>query len=107
MGKSASFSSSFSSDSNPEGQNLPRFDIHVNGSALEVVLITGLNYQFMFTETVRILHEEGADVVSASFSVVDHTVFHTIHSKVETDMFSHFSALLFLISSELDNFVGI
>ncbi|KAJ9168827.1 hypothetical protein P3X46_020311 [Hevea brasiliensis] len=60
----------------------PKIEIHEIGSALEVVLITGLDSQFMFNETIRVLHEEGAEIVNASFSVLDDTVFHTIHSKV-------------------------
>ncbi|CAL5346055.1 unnamed protein product [Camellia sinensis] len=64
------------------GLRSPQIEIHEKGSALEVVLITGLDCQFMFNETIRVLHEEGAEVVNANFSVVDDTVFHTIHSKV-------------------------
>jgi hypothetical protein len=36
----------------------------------------------MFNETIRVLHEEGAEIINASFSVVEDTVFHTINSKV-------------------------
>lgn len=64
------------------GLKPPQIDIHEKGSALEVVLITGLDFQFMFNETIRVLHEEGAEIVNASFSVVDDTVFHTIHAQV-------------------------
>lgn len=78
-------SSTGASSSNTGGLNLPNIDVRVMGSALEVVLITGLNCQFMFSDIIRMLHEEGAEVVSASFSVLDHTVFHTIHSKVEAN----------------------
>uniref|UniRef100_A0A2N9EBG8 BHLH domain-containing protein n=1 Tax=Fagus sylvatica TaxID=28930 RepID=A0A2N9EBG8_FAGSY len=64
------------------GYKPPQIEIHEIGSALEVVLITGLDCQFMFNETIRVLHEEGAEIVNASFTVVEDTVFHTIHSKV-------------------------
>ncbi|KAK9276722.1 hypothetical protein L1049_006258 [Liquidambar formosana] len=64
------------------GLKSPQIEIHEMGSTLEVVLITGLDSQFMFNETIRVLHEEGAEIINASFSVVDDTVFHTIHSKV-------------------------
>ncbi|KAL7213053.1 hypothetical protein ACSBR2_015706 [Camellia fascicularis] len=64
------------------GLRSPQIEINVMGSALDVVLITGLDCQFMFNETIRVIHEEGAEIVNASFSVVDDTVFHTIHSKV-------------------------
>nr|AKN09646.1 basic helix-loop-helix transcription factor [Salvia miltiorrhiza] len=62
--------------------NLPNIDFRVSGSALEVVLITGLNCQFMFTRIIHLLHEEAAEVVAATFSVLDNTVFHTIHAKI-------------------------
>lgn len=63
----------------------PQIEIHEMGSALEIVLITGLDCQFMFNETIRVLHEEGADIVNASFSVVEDTVFHTMHCKVMSE----------------------
>lgn len=66
------------------GLKSPQIEIEIQemGSALQVVLITGLDYQFMFNESIRLLHEEGADIVNASFSIVEDTIFHTIHSKV-------------------------
>ncbi|KAL6197166.1 hypothetical protein ACLB2K_032778 [Fragaria x ananassa] len=60
----------------------PQIEIRETGSALDVVLITGLDFQFMFEGAIRLLLEEGADIVNASFSVVDDTTFHTIHSKI-------------------------
>ncbi|KAI9198082.1 hypothetical protein LWI28_009748 [Acer negundo] len=60
----------------------PHIEIHEKGSALEVVLITRLDCQFLFSETIRLLHEEGAEIVNASFSVVNDTIFHTIQSKI-------------------------
>ena len=64
------------------GLRPPQIEVREMGSTLEVVLITGLDSQFMFNETIRVLHEEGAEIINASFSVVEDTVFHTIHSKV-------------------------
>lgn len=65
---------------------LPNVEVRViSGCALEVVLVTGLNCQFMFNGIIRLLHEEeGVEVVSASFSQLDTTVFHTVHAKVRT-----------------------
>ncbi|KAF5473079.1 hypothetical protein F2P56_009722 [Juglans regia] len=60
----------------------PQIEISEIGSALQVVLITGLDFQFMFNETIRVLHEEGTEIVNANFTVVDDIVFHTIHAKV-------------------------
>lgn len=64
------------------GLRPPQIEIHAIDTALEVVLITGLNSEFMFSETIRVLHEEGAEIVNASFTAVEDTIFHTIHSKV-------------------------
>ncbi|XP_028777429.1 transcription factor bHLH162-like [Neltuma alba] len=64
------------------GSKSPKVEIHQMGSALEVCVITGLDCQFIFNEFVRILHEEQADVVNASYSVVQDTVFHTIHCQI-------------------------
>ncbi|KAG4971470.1 hypothetical protein JHK85_037891 [Glycine max] len=61
------------------GLKSPRIEIQQMGSALEVVLITGLDSQFMFGETIRVLHEEGVDVVNASYKVIEDAVFHSIH----------------------------
>ncbi|RDX62087.1 Transcription factor bHLH162, partial [Mucuna pruriens] len=61
------------------GLKCPRIEIQQMGSALEVVLITGLDSQFMFSETIRVLHEEGVDVVNASYRVTEDAVFHSIH----------------------------
>ncbi|GLU22997.1 hypothetical protein SLE2022_390320 [Rubroshorea leprosula] len=68
--------------SRSSGIKCPEIKIQEMDSALEVVLITGLDGQFIFNETIRILHEEGADIVNASFSVVNDIIFHTIHCKV-------------------------
>ncbi|OAY26202.1 transcription factor bHLH162 [Manihot esculenta] len=80
----------------------PQIKVHEIGSALEVVLITGLETQFMFNEIIRILHEEGAEIVNASFSVLDDVVFHTIHSKVGDSSHSYGAAR---ISERLKKFV--
>lgn len=65
------------------GNGSNRIDVHVTGSILQVVLVTGLDSQSMFNEILRLIHEEGAEIVNASFSVVDdNTVLHTIHAQV-------------------------
>ncbi|KAJ4976308.1 hypothetical protein NE237_001414 [Protea cynaroides] len=60
----------------------PHIEIHDMGSALEVILVSEFDSQFMFYEILRLLQEAGADVVSAKFSVINQTYFHTIHSEV-------------------------
>ncbi|KAK3010249.1 hypothetical protein RJ639_010821 [Escallonia herrerae] len=64
------------------GLRPPQIDVREVGSALEVVLVTGLDCKFLFNKTIRLLHEEGAEVVNANYSVLDDAAFHTIHSKV-------------------------
>ena len=64
------------------GFKSPRIEIQQMGSALVVVLITGLDSQFMFSETIRVLHEEGVDIVNASYNVIEDAVFHSIHCQV-------------------------
>ncbi|XP_010057407.2 transcription factor bHLH162 isoform X1 [Eucalyptus grandis] len=64
------------------GFKSPEIRIWNNKSILEVVLVTGLDGQFMFNETVQVIHEEGADIVNASSSYVGDAMLHTIHAKV-------------------------
>lgn len=64
------------------GSKTPQVEIRHMGSTVEVSVVTALDCQFIFNEFIRILHEEQADVVNASYSVVKDTVFHTIHCEV-------------------------
>ncbi|KAK4787715.1 hypothetical protein SAY86_011548 [Trapa natans] len=64
---------------------VPRIYIHRTGSAIEIDLITGSSchdHQGLFNEVMRVMNEEGAEVVSASFSAVGSNVFHTIRSEM-------------------------
>ena len=67
------------------GLRLPVVELRDFGSTIEVVLISGLNKNFMFYEVINVLSEEGAEVVSASYSTVGDKVFHTIHAQVIID----------------------
>lgn len=73
---------------------VPVLEIHEIGSAIEVVLITGLDNQLMFKETLRLLHEEGAEVVNASYYALDDRVFHSIHTKVTYSEKSNYTRVL-------------
>lgn len=66
-----------------------QIEVHEKGGVLEVFLVTGLECQFVFTEAVRIFHEEHAEIVNASYSVAGSTVFHSIHAKLREDGSSH------------------
>ncbi|KAJ8545519.1 hypothetical protein K7X08_018102 [Anisodus acutangulus] len=57
-----------SSTGRKERLPLPHIEIHRFDSALEVVLITGLDYQFMFNNIIRILHEEGGTWEASAMS---------------------------------------
>ncbi|KAK4797675.1 hypothetical protein SAY86_030001 [Trapa natans] len=62
----------------------PEIMIQEVGSALEVVIISSkTSCQLIFREAIRVLQEEGADIVSANFSIVGDIAFHSIHSQVE------------------------
>lgn len=62
----------------------PKVSVQKLGLALEVSLITSSasRYQFQFEQVVRLLEEEGAEVVNANFCVIGNIVFHSFHSKV-------------------------
>lgn len=64
------------------GSKWPVIDLRDMGSSIEVSLISGLHKNFMFSEVISILQEEGAEVVSSSFSTVGDKVFHSIHAQV-------------------------
>ncbi|OIT21599.1 PREDICTED: uncharacterized protein LOC109218707 [Nicotiana attenuata] len=61
---------------------LPHLEIYHVDSSLDVVLITRMDYQFIFNDIIRMLHEENVEVVSASYTLIGDTIFHSIHSKV-------------------------
>ncbi|OVA14913.1 Myc-type [Macleaya cordata] len=61
----------------------PQIEIHTIGSILEVVLISEIDYSSsMFYDIIRLLHNEGAEVMNASFYVMNDKTFHTIYSEV-------------------------
>ncbi|RWR82002.1 transcription factor bHLH162-like protein [Cinnamomum micranthum f. kanehirae] len=64
------------------GFRLPVIEVRESGSAVEVLLITGLKKNFMLCNVISIIEEEGAQVVNASFSCTADMVFHIIHSQV-------------------------
>ncbi|CAH1415846.1 unnamed protein product [Lactuca virosa] len=63
-------------------QRIPLIDVRGTGSSLEAILITGVDFQFLFSETIRVIHEEGFDIINATFSIINDTVFHTIHAQI-------------------------
>ncbi|CAO2842860.1 unnamed protein product [Amaranthus hypochondriacus] len=69
-------------NSNSSSSSSVQIQVNENENAVVVTLMTALECQFVFTEAVRILHEENAEVVNASYSVSENTVFHTIHAQM-------------------------
>ncbi|XWS37470.1 hypothetical protein CRYUN_Cryun19dG0045700 [Craigia yunnanensis] len=65
------------------GLSLPVVELRDLGSSIEVVLITGLNKNFMLYEVITILEQEGAEVISASFSTVGGKIFYTLHAQAK------------------------
>ncbi|KAL5573528.1 hypothetical protein UlMin_023125 [Ulmus minor] len=81
----------------------PQIEIHEMGSVLEIVLITGLDNQFIFHEIIRILQEERADVVNVKFSVVRDSIFHVVHAEIPDVTFAFGAAK---ITEKLKRFVS-
>lgn len=65
------------------GSELPLLEIKDLGSGIEVMLISGLNKNFMLYEVISVLEEEGAEVVTANFSTVADKIFYTVHAQVQ------------------------
>ncbi|KAM1114255.1 hypothetical protein ACFX15_046177 [Malus domestica] len=82
----------------------PQIQIHETGSTVEVVLTSGLdNHQFIFYEIIRILDEEQADVVHASFSTLGDTTFHVVRAEMHKSVLDFGAAR---ITEKLNRFVN-
>ncbi|BAT79530.1 hypothetical protein LR48_Vigan04g058400 [Vigna angularis] len=62
---------------------LPIPELRDLGSGIEVMLVSGLNKTFMLYEVISVLEEEGAEVVTASFSTVGDKLFYVVHAQVK------------------------
>jgi len=62
---------------------LPVLELRDLGSGIEVILVSGLNKTFMLYEVINVLEEEGAEVVTASFSTVGDKIFYVVHAQVK------------------------
>lgn len=64
----------------------PKIEIHETGSSLEIILTHGVDHhdQFIFSEIVRILHEENVEVITANSSLAGDSVVHVVHAEVHT-----------------------
>lgn len=61
----------------------PHFEIHEMGPDLDMVFVAGIDDSFInFNKIIHVLHQQGAEVVQASFSNTGNSVFHILHPKV-------------------------
>ncbi|XP_030466459.1 transcription factor bHLH162-like [Syzygium oleosum] len=60
----------------------PQIEIRARDSSLVVILTSGLHDQFIFSEILRMLHEEKVEVLNANFSVIGNSVYHLVHAKI-------------------------
>ncbi|KAJ4849852.1 hypothetical protein Tsubulata_014616, partial [Turnera subulata] len=60
----------------------PQLEIRAMGPTLEIVLITGLENQFLFCGLLRILHEEGVEVISENSRITGDSSFHVVHAQM-------------------------
>ncbi|CAK9169365.1 unnamed protein product [Ilex paraguariensis] len=74
-------------DSIMTGSRLPVVELRESGSTLEVVLVSGLEKNYLLYEVISILEDEGAEVLSATMSTVGDKVFHTVHAQVRISRF--------------------
>ncbi|MCD7451229.1 hypothetical protein HAX54_010245 [Datura stramonium] len=61
----------------------PMVEVRELGSTIEVILICGLQNNFTLQDVIKILEEEGAQVVSANYSTIGDKVVFTIHAQVK------------------------
>ncbi|PSS05709.1 Transcription factor bHLH36 like [Actinidia chinensis var. chinensis] len=81
----------------------PKIEIHEMGYALNVTLVTGYDDKFLFHEIIRLIQEEGAEVLNANFSAVGNSIFHAVHAKAGEFMPN---LIVERVSSRLKEFVN-
>ncbi|KAF2283440.1 hypothetical protein GH714_005886 [Hevea brasiliensis] len=73
------------------------------GFSLQIVLISGVDNQFIFYEIIRILHDEGVEIASASFSVSGNSIYHVVHAQMRESDFSFGAAK---VTERLNRFIN-
>lgn len=63
------------------GVRMPVIEVRYQDGTLDVVLISDAGRPFKLHEVITVLEQEGAEVVSASFSVIGDRIFYTVHSQ--------------------------
>ncbi|KAF7020089.1 hypothetical protein CFC21_033208 [Triticum aestivum] len=81
-GGTAGCSSSVSAgDYKSQTASLPVIEVRHQDGTLDVALASESGRPFRLHEVIAVLEQEGAEVVSASFSVVGDKIFYTVHSQ--------------------------
>ncbi|KAL6847740.1 hypothetical protein ACP4OV_021868 [Aristida adscensionis] len=80
-GRGSSFSSNGGAAAGGGGVRMPVIEVRQREGTLDVALVSDAGRPFKLHEVITVLEQEGAEVVSASFSVVGDKIFYTIHSQ--------------------------
>ena len=81
-GGTAGCSSSVSAgDYKAQTTSLPVIEVRHHDGTLDVALVSEVGRPFRLHEVIAVLEQEGAEVVSASFSLVGDKIFYTVHSQ--------------------------
>ncbi|XP_038902351.1 transcription factor bHLH162-like [Benincasa hispida] len=81
--KLSSSSSSYTALSMSPNRNVPELKIKEMGSAVEVVLTTGLEDRSIFYEIIRIFDEERVEIINISYSILENTIIYSLHTEIE------------------------
>ncbi|KAL3512876.1 hypothetical protein ACH5RR_025593 [Cinchona calisaya] len=73
----------------------PVLKIREFGSNLEVVLVSGIRKNFAIHEVIKVLEEEGVEVVSVSISTMDQNVHHILHAQVKVSRFGVDTSMIY------------
>lgn len=60
----------------------PMVEVKELDSTLEVILISGLQKTFTLQEVIKIIEEEGAQVVTVNYSTIGDIIYYMIHAQV-------------------------
>ncbi|OAY35292.1 hypothetical protein MANES_12G088914v8 [Manihot esculenta] len=91
-GRKRSFSNFVSSFESASNLVAPKLEIREMGSSLQIILISGLDNQFIFYDIIHILEDEGVEIPNASFSVSGNSIFHVVHAQMKESDFSYGAA---------------
>ncbi|XP_038902350.1 transcription factor bHLH162-like [Benincasa hispida] len=76
-------SPSYTALSTNQNRNVPELKIKEMGSAVEVVLTTGLEDRSIFYEIIRIFNEERVEIINVSYSDLESTIIYSLHAEIE------------------------